>query len=67
MQKSKVSIQFTSLTKLWEFRMAIDINIFEMNLSQLTINCECTEEQITMAMEIYNGKLLKAKKEEEVF
>lgn len=64
MQKTKVSIQFTSLIKLWEFRMAIDANVFEMNMSQIAITCECTKEQIDMAMEIYNGKLLEAKKEQ---
>lgn len=46
MQKTKVSIQFTSLTRLWEFRMAIEANIFEMNMTQIGITCECTREQI---------------------
>ena len=64
MQKTKVSIQFTSLTKLWQFRMAIDANIFEMNMSQIAITCECTKEQVDMAETIYNGRLLKTKKEE---
>ena len=43
--------------------MAIDANVFEMNMSQIAITCECTREQIDMAAEIYNGKLLEFKKE----
>lgn len=64
MSKTRVSIQFTSLTKLWEFRMAIDANVFEMNLHELTITCQCTEEQIELAVQKYNGKIVKAKKQE---
>lgn len=61
MEKTKVTIQFTSLTKLWEFRMAIDANIFEMNMSKIAISCECTKEQIDMALKVYNGKLFESK------
>lgn len=64
MQKTKVSIQFTSLTRLWQFRMAIDANIFEMNMTQIAITCECTKEQIHMAETIYYGRVLEAKKEQ---
>lgn len=64
MQKSKVSIQFTSLTKLWSFRMAINANVFEMNMAQIMITCECTKEQIHMAVEVYEGKVVELKTEE---
>lgn len=64
MQKTKVSIQFTSLTKLWEFRMAIDANVFEMNMTQIAITCDCSNEQIEMAVKVFNGRLLEAKKEQ---
>jgi hypothetical protein len=65
MQKAKVSIQFTSLTKLWEFRMAIGVNIFEMNMSEMTITCDCSSGHIQMAIDQYNGKLVETRKEEE--
>jgi hypothetical protein len=58
MQKTKVTIKFSSLTNLWAFRMVIDANIFEMNMSQISITCECTEEQVQLAIEKYNGKLI---------
>jgi len=64
MQKTKVSIQFTSLTKLWEFRIAINANIFEMNMSEMTITCECSTEHIQMAIEQYKGKVVERRKEE---
>jgi hypothetical protein len=63
MNKTNVSIRFTSLTNLWAFRREIDINLFEMNLSKLMITCECSEEEIQLAIEKYNGKLIDAKKE----
>jgi hypothetical protein len=63
MTKTSVSIQFTSLTKLWAFRMAIRANVFEMNLSQLTITCQCTAEDVALAAEKYNGKIVETKKQ----
>ena len=65
MQKTKVSIQFTSLTKLWKFRMAIDANVYEMNTREMTIICECSREHIQMAIEQYKGKVVESKMEEE--
>jgi hypothetical protein len=64
MTPTRVSIQFTSLTKLWAFRMAINVNVFEMNLSQLTITCECSKEDIQLALEEYNGSVVQTKKQE---
>lgn len=58
MSTKKVSIQFTSLTSLWNFRLAIQANIFEMNLAQLTITCDCTEAHIALAKEQYRGKII---------
>lgn len=61
--KSRVSIRFTSLTKLWAFRMAINVNVFEMNMSELTITCQCNEEDIQLAANKYGGKVVNTKQE----
>jgi hypothetical protein len=45
--------------------MAINANIFEMNMSEITISCECSSAHIQMAIEQYNGKLVETRKEEE--
>ena len=58
MQKQKVTIRFSSLTKLWDFRMAIDASVFEMNLHMLTITCECTKKHIELAINQYKATLV---------
>lgn len=62
MSKSKVTIQFTSLTNLWAFRTAIAVNVFEMNMSEISITCECRKEDIELAIEKYKGRLLETQK-----
>jgi hypothetical protein len=62
MSKSKVTIQFTSLTNLWAFRTAIAVNVFEMNMSQISITCECSKEEIGLAVENYKGRVLETEK-----
>ena len=44
--------------------MAIDANVFEMNMSQIAITCECTKEEMDMALTIYNGRSLEAKRDQ---
>ena len=63
MLKTKVSIQFSSLTNLWAFRTAIAVNVFEMNMSEISITCECTKEEIELAMEKFKGKLVQMEKQ----
>lgn len=63
MNKTRVSIQFTSLTSLWDFRLAIDANVFEMNMRELTITCPCTKEHMHLAVQKYNGKIIEIKQE----
>ena len=60
---TKVTIKFTSLTNLWAFRSAISVNVFEMNLSEISITCDCTKEDIALAEEKYKGKVLETKRE----
>lgn len=52
MNKKRASIQFTSLTKLWEFRMVIKVNVFEINMKDITITCQCTQEDIDLALQL---------------
>ena len=65
MKKERVSIRFTSLTSLWGFRTEIEANVFEMNMSQITITCECTPANIELAINKYRGKLAELKIEGE--
>ena len=58
MSKSTVTIKFTSLINLWAFRTAISVNRFEMNVSDMSITCECTKEHIALAIEKYKGIVL---------
>ena len=58
MSTSKVTIKFTSLINLWAFRTAISVNRFEMNVSDISITCECTREHIALAVEKYKGIVL---------
>lgn len=44
--------------------MAIDANVFEMNMKQIAITCDSSNEQIEMALKVFNGRLLEAKKEQ---
>ncbi|MGN6163706.1 MAG: hypothetical protein ACTHOF_04120 [Flavisolibacter sp.] len=64
MNKKRASIQFTSLTKLWEFRMVIKVNVFEINMKDITITCQCTQEDIDLALQQYKGKVVATIKEE---
>ena len=60
---SKVTIKFTSLTNLWSFRSSIAVNVFEMNLSEISITCDCTPDDIQLAVEKFHGRVLHEKKE----
>ena len=63
MAKSKVTIKFTSLTSLWSFRTTIAVNIYEMNLSEISITCECTKEEVELALQKFKGKLVQMEKQ----
>lgn len=62
MSTKNVTLQFTSLIKLWDFRRAINAHVFEMNLHNSTITCECTEEQVQLALNQYGAKIYKGQK-----
>ena len=64
MSKLKTTLRFTSLTNLWAFRLASEVNQFEMNLAELSITCECSKEIIEVAVKEFNGKVFTAEKEE---
>ena len=64
MSTSKVTLRFTSLTNLWAFRLASAMNKFEMNLAELIITCECSKEQIELAIKEFKGKVIATLKEE---
>jgi hypothetical protein len=62
MSTTQVTIQFSSLTNLWAFRTAISVNVFEMNMSEISITCECSKEHIALAVEKYKGRVLETQK-----
>ena len=43
--------------------MAIAVNVFEMNLSKIMISCECSKEDIELAINQYKGKRVEIKQE----
>jgi len=64
MSTSKITLCFTNLTNLWAFRLASEMNKFEMNLAELSITCYCSKEQIELAIQEFNGKIVATAKEE---
>ena len=60
MQKTEVSIEFASISNLWKFRKAIQLNAFHINIAKLTLTFECTDmEKIGWAIEQYHGQIVR--------
>jgi hypothetical protein len=58
-----ITVQFASTINLWAFRSAIQINVFFVNLSNLTISFEDSEERIQWAVEKYHGEIVPEQQE----
>jgi len=50
-----ITLRFTTLTKLMEFRAAAHPQVFQMDLDKLIISCECPEENVRLAQEKYGA------------
>ena len=53
--KEHVMLQFLSLDDLWAFKFEVDANFFEMNPRLRTIVCDCTKEEIDLAIKKFNA------------
>jgi hypothetical protein len=53
-----VTLQFPTARELWSFRLEIEATIFEFNLRDRTLTCQCSDDHIKLAIEKYNGKLI---------
>jgi hypothetical protein len=50
------TLQFQTAIDLWNFRLEIAVNVFEMNLKHKTLICKCNEQQVKIAIEKYRCK-----------
>ena len=63
MSITKITVQFSSATSLWAFRSAIQVNVFFVNLANITITFEESEEKISWAIEKYHGQIVRERQE----
>ena len=59
----KVILKFATVSSLWSFRLEINAQVFEMNLQQLSITCECSKQQIELAVNKYKASVVSSKRE----
>lgn len=52
-----VAIQFPTVYDLWNFRRETGITLFDIVNDPRTIICECTDEEINLAITKYQGKV----------
>jgi Chloramphenicol O-acetyltransferase len=53
-----VKIQFQTPQDLTGFRKVVKTQILEFNIAQLFIICQCSKEQIAIAMNYFGGKIV---------
>jgi hypothetical protein len=53
-----VTLRFPTAKGLWSFRLKIEATIFEFNLRDRTLTCQCSDEHIKLAIEKYNAKVI---------
>jgi hypothetical protein len=54
---TKVNIVFTSLLKLWDFRLLLLRRPVRTNIWKKVITCDCTEGEITLARYAYEARV----------
>ncbi len=64
MSLSKATIQFKSVADLWAYRISATNGSYQMNLAKCLITCLCTKEQIQLAVDKYNGKVVSVVKDQ---
>ena len=53
-----IILLFPSVDKLIRFRLAIDPEVFEVNLKTKTLFCCCNEDQVELANYVYGAAVL---------
>lgn len=54
---TKVNIVFTSLLKLWDFRLLLPRRPDRTNIRKKIITCDCTEAEIKLAQMAYKARV----------
>ena len=54
----KVTLKFKSANQLWAFKQTIRAHDVEINLTHCTLTCNCSEMEISLAIEKYEAKVL---------
>lgn len=63
---TQVLFQFPDLEQLAKFRFTLKETYLEMNVRNLTIYCDCSEEIIKEATQRYGAKVLSQQKSQEM-
>ena len=51
-------LKFKSAKQLWEFKQSIQAHEAEVDLSRCIIICECSKEQVALALERFGAEVL---------
>ena len=57
MSTSEVFIQFNSYNDLREFMGVIETQFYEVSYTKFSLKCQCTEENVNLAVEQYNARV----------
>jgi hypothetical protein len=54
----KITLKFKSANQLWAFKQLIKSQDVEINLNQCTITCNCSEDELTLAVGKFGAEVL---------
>lgn len=54
----KVTLKFKSSKQLWDFKQEIKAQDVEINLRNCTITCNCSEKEISQAIEKFGAEVV---------
>jgi hypothetical protein len=52
----QVVLKFSDLYNLWQFKIEIDVRVFELNAKLKTITCACSPTDLQIAISKYGAK-----------
>jgi hypothetical protein len=61
--KQLITYQFPTIQAMWAFKHEIHTNFYEMDARKRVLTCECTNDQMDLAIIKYNGHIIKLMKE----
>lgn len=53
-----VTLQFANVQQLWKFRIEVRANILEINIKNITLSCQCSDEHIQLAVQKYKAVVI---------